>query len=116
VDPSGAAVSQECVTLKGAGSTNKAAMFTNFNGEFVFSGLAPGTYDLSFTWRIRSEYGGFNPRYLTVKADNQANVVSPVALEIAPDKGNYNWDALRDYRSKYIYTAPRNFTISALLT
>jgi hypothetical protein len=48
VDPTGVAISNACVTRKGAGAANKAAMLTNYNGEFVFRGLAPGTYDLSF--------------------------------------------------------------------
>jgi hypothetical protein len=106
VDPAGAAVSKACVTLKGAESTNKAAMLTNFNGEFVFGRIAPGTYELSFSWRV-GPYGtvGFKPRSITVEADNKANVVPQVVMEIAPDTVNYDPDTWREYQFKSLYSS-----------
>jgi hypothetical protein len=104
VDPSGAAIPKACVTLKGAGSAGKAAMFTNDNGEFTLGGLAPGTYDLSFSWRFR-EYDTFvyKPRSLTFKADRQANVVPPAVLEIGQVTVDYDFDALHEYQYKFLY-------------
>jgi hypothetical protein len=91
------------VTLKGAGSADKAAMLTDYRGEFAFGGLAPGTYGLLFTWRFRpSDISGFKPRSLTFKADDKANVVPPVVLEVGPAV-DYDPDALNEYRSKYSY-------------
>lgn len=104
VGPGGAAVSRACVTLKGAGSANKAATLTNFNGEFVFGGIAPGTYDLSFTWRFRQNDNFIlKPQSLTFKANSQTNVVPPVAMEIGQVTIDYDYDALREYQYKYSY-------------
>jgi hypothetical protein len=104
VDPAGAAISNGCVTLKGAGSADKAAVLTNYNGEFVFGGLAPGTYDLSFTWRERPlDTALFKSRSLTFKADNTTSVVPPVVLEVGEVTAHYDYDSLREYQSKFRY-------------
>jgi hypothetical protein len=102
-DPTGAVLPKACVTLKGAGSADKAPTLTDGKGEFAFAGLAPGTYDLSFTWRFRPhDISGFTPRSLTFKADDKENVVPPVVLEVGPAK-DYLPELLNEYQYKYSY-------------
>jgi hypothetical protein len=87
-DPSGAGANV-CVTLKMTGSANTtSAMHTNDNGEFIFDGMAPATYDLSF------RAFGFVSRSLTVSAVRDNIVIPPVVLKIAPNTIDYDIDWL----------------------
>lgn len=104
LDPMGSVLSEACVTVKAAGSTNKFSMLTNSNGEYLFGGLLAGTYDLSFTWRFRPyDNGTYKPRSFTFKANDPTNVVPPVTLETGQTTIDYDYDALQEYRPTYMH-------------
>src|SRR5581483_1996707 len=46
-DPSGSAVAGAQVTIRNSGTNAERTMQTNVSGIYVFTGLAPGNYDLS---------------------------------------------------------------------
>ncbi len=100
-DPSGADAPNICVTLKTAGSTKViAAILTDATGDYKFTGVPPGTFDVSFRYQLMLDGLGFVPRTLTITGGREEVTVPLVLLDIAPSTVDYEIDSRIEYEAK----------------
>lgn len=75
-DPTGAVISGATVTARPSGNEAATSTITQPDGEFRFSNLAPGSYELS------AGQSGFNRIYKTVKLSSGQNLEVPLSLSV----------------------------------